>query len=102
MKKIVYICTMLLFNMDMMAQIDLNDKNWDTIFIENFSGIRGWSSQWQDLNASVSQYTSLWRCYANEWRSGVTTTNTAHQAYRPDNAAFGRNQISGNFIVNIR
>lgn len=93
MKKIVYICTMLLFNMDMMAQIDLNDKNWDTIFIENFSGIRGWSSQWQDLNASVSQYTSLWRCYANEWRSGVTTTNTAHQAYRPDNAAFGRNQI---------
>ena len=29
MKKIVYLCTLVLLCFNVMAQIDLNDRNWD-------------------------------------------------------------------------
>ncbi len=32
MKKFIYLCGMMLLSLNMMAQIDLNDPNWDTVF----------------------------------------------------------------------
>lgn len=39
MKKIIYLCAMMLLCLNAMAQIDPYDKNWDTVFIEDFSGV---------------------------------------------------------------
>ena len=49
MKKFVYLCGMMLLCMNMMAQIDLNDQNWDwnNSFIEEFNTSRTWDpSTW--------------------------------------------------------
>lgn len=88
MKKFLYLSGIMLLNLNIMAQIDLNDRNWDTIFIEDFSTIRTWSAnKWQDGN---SESTSLWRCFSDEsWPDGVTTYHKRHrQAYQPNNAKF--------------
>jgi hypothetical protein len=37
MKKIIYLCAMMLLCLNMMAQIDPYDKNWDTIVFDDFS-----------------------------------------------------------------
>ena len=92
MKKFVYLCGMMLLSLNMMAQIDLNDKNWDTVFIEDFSGTRSWNSQWKDQR-NIQNYSSIWRCYMYEyWFCGATTNSNEHQAYRPDNALFHLDQ----------
>ena len=96
MKKFVYLCGMMLLSMNMMAQIDLNDRNWDTLFFEDFSGIRGWDSTfWEDKNLSVSDYKPLWRCFVdNLWGTGVTWVNhkkhifQGYNAYQLSNARF--------------
>lgn len=92
MKKFVYLCGMILLSMNMMAQIDLNDKNWDTVFIDDFSGNRYWDRHWDD-SIGVSGYKPLWRCFAyNVWNSGVTNYSSKYpnfHAYQPSNAIFG-------------
>lgn len=97
MKKFIYLCGMMLLSMNMMAQIDLNDKNWDTVFIEDFSGNRYWDRHWDD-STGVSGYKPLWRCfqYCN-WGSGVIAPEEYHgdfSAYQPSNTVFD----SGNTI----
>ena len=103
MKKFIYLCGMILLCMNMMAQIDLNDINYDTLFIEDFSGIRSWNTNWKDLSNNNSNYSSIWRCYANEyWYCGATTSPKAHQAYQPSNAIFSPNQtmvLKGEFVT---
>lgn len=37
MKKIVYLCCLLILGLDMQAQIDPYDNNWDTLLLDNFS-----------------------------------------------------------------
>ena len=92
MKKFVYLCGMMMLSLNMMAQIDLNDKNWDTVFIEDFSGIRSWDSQWKDQR-DIQNYSSIWRCYMYEyWYCGATTATKEHQAYQPSNTIFGSDQ----------
>lgn len=72
-----------------MAQIDLDDDNWECFIDEDFSGLRSWNSDWKDLNNTISNYSSIWRCYANEyWNCGATTASKEHQAFRPENAIF--------------
>jgi hypothetical protein len=47
MKKIVYLCGLMLLSMNMMAQIDLNDRNWDTVFFDDFTEMdRHWDESW--------------------------------------------------------
>lgn len=92
MRKIVYLCAMMLLGMDMMAQIDLDDKNWDIVFIDNFSGNRAWDRHWDD-STNVSGYKPLWRCFSyNFWDSGVTRYSAwypNYAAYQKSNAVFG-------------
>ena len=61
MKKFIYLCGMMLLSLNMMAQIDLNDRNWDTILIENFDeGASYW--QWDTLRfANTGDYS--WKAY---------------------------------------
>ena len=89
MKKFIYLCGMILLSLNVMAQIDLNDKNWDTVFIEDFSGNRYWDRHWDD-STGVSGYKPLWRCfhYCN-WGSGVTgDIQYERHAYQKSNAIF--------------
>lgn len=100
MKKILYLCAIMLITTDIIAQIDLNDKNWDTLFIEDFSVVRSWSSnKWQDGSTDA---TSLWRCFASEyWPCGATTAPEHCQAYQPQNAVFSNDhtmKLIGEFI----
>jgi hypothetical protein len=91
MKKFVYLCGMMLLSMNIMAQIDLNDKNWDTVFIEDFSGNRYWDRHWDD-STGVSGYKPLWRCFHYcLWNSGVIHPKEYYgdfSAYQPCNAVF--------------
>ena len=71
------------------AQIDLCDRNWDTLFIEDFSGNRYWSGLWED-KSNNPDHVPLWICFADEyWGSGVTTAEKDHQAFQRGNAVFG-------------
>lgn len=89
MKKFVYLCGMMLLCMNMMAQIDPNDDNWECFINEDFSIARTWSNNhWQDSCIGLG-HQSLWRCFGHElWPSGVTSANHHCQAYRPQNAVF--------------
>ena len=108
MKKFLYLCGMILFSLDIMAQIDTYDQNWDTLFIEDFSGIRQWSSLWEDQDLSEPNHTSIWICFAdNLWADGVITFDYEEQeydgfhAYQRDHAVFGTDntiKLVGEFI----
>lgn len=72
MKKFLYLCAMMTLSMNMMAQIDLTDRNWNRVFNDDFIG-NSWNyNQWKikDCNG-----TELWRAYLAEWKSGVTRSN---------------------------
>ena len=58
MKKFVYLCGMMLLSMNMMAQIDLNDKNWKPIVQDSFN-LPG--RVWIDETFLSSD--GLWRAY---------------------------------------
>ena len=46
MKKFLYLCAMMTLSMNMMAQIDLNDQNWNRVFQDDFTETgRNWY-QW--------------------------------------------------------
>ena len=76
MKKFIYLCGMMLLSLNMMAQIDLNDRNWDTVLIENFD--EG-ASYWQWGQSSFTNPSRTWRAYPG---SGVTH-GSEHQVYQP-------------------
>lgn len=109
MKKSIYLCGMMLITMNIMAQIDLNDKNWECFIDENFSGIRSWNDYlWEDKNLSIPNYVPIWRCFNYEsWMSGVTLfDHSTHEfqgyhAFQKSNAVFGPDNtmnLVGEFI----
>ena len=59
MKKFVYLCGMMLLCLNMMAQIDPYDQNWDTILVENFDQLgRYW------IDSSFISSDSVWKAYS--------------------------------------
>lgn len=76
MKKFIYLCGMMLLSVDIMAQIDLNDKNWNAILMENFD--EG-ASYWQWNQQTFVNPSQTWRAYPG---SGVTH-GSEHQIYQP-------------------
>ena len=96
MRKFAYLCALMLLNMNIIAQIDLNDRNWDTLFIEDFSGNRYWdSTYWEDAR-DINGYQPIWKCFSYEsWPSGVTLYNPmdsiykGFHAYQPSHTVFG-------------
>jgi beta-glucanase (GH16 family) len=83
MKKLVYLCGLMLLSMNMMAQIDLNDMNWDSILIENFDkGLLHW--QWDTTRfLNVGDYS--WKSHMG----GSIVSNSEHEVYQ-----FGNCQIN--------
>lgn len=63
MKKLFYFCLMMLLNVNMMAQIDVNDGTWKRVFNDNFVGNSWDAARWyvKDNNGDI-----LWRAYLNE------------------------------------
>ena len=91
MKKFVYLCGMMLLCMNMMAQIDLDDDNWECFINENFSGVRYWDNHWEDQKDTIG-YEPIWRCFTDcEWNSGVTGAIKERHAYQRSHAVFGSN-----------
>ena len=98
MKKFVYFCGMMLMSLNIMAQVYLDDRNWDTLFIDDFSGSRSWSNLWEDQNSAVNNYIPLWKCFADGyWPSGVISNQETHlhQAYQKENVLFN----NGNLVL---
>ena len=80
MKKFIYLCSMMLLSLNMMAQIDLNDRNWDTVFFDDFSTFRSWnSSNWYSL---PDQW---WKAYLG---SRITHGDREGQIYQYDHCKF--------------
>ena len=75
MKKFVYFCAMMLLCSNIMAQIDLNDRNWEPVVQDSFNTPnRYFDSTFQD---SEGKWISFVPCL----KSGVTKPNT-HQIYQ--------------------
>jgi len=82
MKKFIYLCGMMLFSFNVMAQIDLNDRNWKEVLIENFDeGVSYW--QWDTLRfLNLGDYS--WKAYM-----GTIAPKGEHEVYQ-----FGNSQIN--------
>lgn len=77
MKKIVYLCGMMLLCLNMMAQIDLYDRNWDTIVFDEFDEPgRHFDNTFQD---SEEKWISF---IPSDWPSGVTIDSLRHNIYQ--------------------
>jgi hypothetical protein len=91
MKRFLYFCGMMLISLNMMAQIDLDDDNWECFINENFSGVRYWDGHWEDQKDTIG-YKPFWKCFADEiWGSGVTGSIRERHAYQRNNAVFDSN-----------
>lgn len=81
MKKIVYLCAMMLMSMNIMAQIDINDQNWSLVFGDDFSVPgRSWiEGTWLS-------------CPDGKWRAtssgSITHGVDEHQVYHHSNCHF--------------
>ena len=79
MKKFVYLCCMMLLNMNIMAQIDPYDRNWDTVVFDDFSiPGRTWTP-WSFMSSDQQ-----WRAYPG---FGVTNGKEL-QVYQFNNCVF--------------
>lgn len=80
MKKFIYLCGMMLLSINMMAQIDLNDQNWDFshAFIDEFNTSRTW-----DTNSWLSIPDGVWKAYYGRIIHGHET-----QIYQYDHCLF--------------
>ena len=92
MKRIAYICCMLAFSLNMTAQIDTTDMNWRLVFSDDFTtNGRGWNSGFSDTVQGDASYESKWRCYHEEWQSGVTRAYKHHLVSQPSQCRFNDN-----------
>lgn len=89
MKKITYLCAMLLLSINAMAQIDLNDDNWELVIYDDFTGAgRGWH-QYNFKELTTPTHTeALWCCFPMGWHCFVFTDDYHHQVYQPSQSVF--------------
>lgn len=91
MKKIVYLCVMMLFSMNMMAQIDLNDLNWEQVFYDDFTS-NSWNT-WNNWKITHPVPLGHYYSYLAECSSGVTHGYNEHQVYQRENCQFGNGEL---------
>ena len=79
MKKFIYLCGMMLLSINMMAQIDLYDRNWNAVLIEDFDqGASYW--QWDTLRfLNLGDYS--WKSYIG----GTIAPSGEHEVYQYNN-----------------
>lgn len=90
MKRFLYLCALIIMSLNAMAQIDLNDPNWECVFSDDFSHGRTWnSSSWQTVPDKK------WRAY-----NGYSITHGGkyeRQIYQYDHCVF--DTVNG--VVNL-
>ncbi|MBR1512865.1 MAG: family 16 glycosylhydrolase [Bacteroidales bacterium] len=87
MKKFILFNAILLLNMNMMSQIDLNDKNWgsEPVFYDNFDETN------RQFDNTFQEPLGKWISYSKgAWPSGVTKPST-NQVYQWWNCSFNSN-----------
>ena len=85
MKKFIYLCCMMLLSANMMAQIDLNDPNWDTVLMECFDES---ASFWQwDTENFLNTGNYSWKGYIGS----TLAPNGEHEVYQFDNCRINTN-----------
>lgn len=87
MKKLVYICCLIVLSMNLKAQIDPYDNNWDTLLLDNFSNA-SWNT-WD--NWLISHNDGYYKAFLSEWSSGVSRGSSEHQVYQRENCIWGNN-----------
>ena len=90
MKKFIYLCCLMTLSMDIMAQIGENN-GWNTqpYFYDGFSGNnRGWGSNFIEFQSGNPRFQPHWRCYYEEWDSGVTLDYNHHQVFQRSQCQF--------------
>lgn len=81
MKKFVYLCGLILLSMNVMAQIDPYDQNWQTVVFDDFNQPN------RQFDSTFQEPDSLWTAFSHwNYPSGVTL-NVAnnHQIYQWSN-----------------
>lgn len=92
MKKNSFLCAMMLLCLDMMAQIDPYDRNWDTIMFDDFSVPgRTWVS-WSFLSSDQQ-----WRAYPG---SGVTHGDEELMVYHYSQSRFNDSNQTMELVAN--
>lgn len=87
MKRIVYLCVMILLCVDVMAQIDLNEPNWEMVFYDDFT-TNSWDT-WNDWKITHPVPTGHYISYYKDGYYGITHGRHEHQVYQRDNCLFG-------------
>lgn len=87
MRKFAYLCTMMLLSLNMTAQIDPYDHNWDTLLLDHFTS-NTWNT-WQQW--SISHPVGFYKAFIPEWPSGVSRGAAEHQVYQRENCVFDNN-----------
>lgn len=92
MKKIVYLCALVLLSLNVMAQLNSGDNNWYSVIDEQFTGTgRSWNSC---FNEDVNQ--PIWQVKCPETTTGVTTNNHNHHALQTYQCLFNNGMYSDN------
>ena len=86
MKKFVYLCSLMLLSMNMMAQIDLDDGNWEIVLNDEFTN-NSWYS-WNNWLISHPNPNGIYYSYIPEWPSGVSRSSDEHHVYQRENCQF--------------
>ena len=87
MKKFVYLCGMMLLSMNMMAQIDPYDQNWECVLYDEFTN-NSWDT-WD--NWLINHPNGYYKAFIPEWSSGVSRGKSEHQVYQRENCQFSNN-----------
>lgn len=99
MRKKIYLCTLLLFSVSMMAQVN-GDYSWESLpyFFEDFTGNgRGWGRDFIEFQQGNNNFNPHWRCYYDEWDSGVTLDYNQHHIFQRGQCRF--NPSNGTMLI---
>ena len=114
MRKKLYICVLLFMSLNVMAQIDVNDPNWECVLDDDFSS-NSWET-WDSWKIRHPLYetqienshiyknyiavgsSSYYRTYIPEWKSGVSRSLKEHHVYQRENCQFGNNDNTMTFV----
>lgn len=91
MKKIIYLCGMMLLSLNTMAQIDFNNPNWEQVFYDDFTNT-SWDT-WNTWEITHPYPMGHYYAYQHESSSGVTHGSNEHQVYQRENCQLGNGEL---------
>ena len=92
MKKYLYLCIMMSLSMNIVAQIDLKDPNWEKVFFDDFT-TNSWYT-WEDWKITHPDPEGFYISYYKDGSHGVTHGHSEHQVYQRGNCLFGNGELA--------